>query len=387
MRKLIWMLAALLALAPAAFAQTAQEMTDRCAFSSVGKKTLGRMTDGDYRTYWASSSNGSAYVEIEAEDAIGGVYVQFYDDAAALDVQTRDASGAWQTVAQTDGAFLATYAAADAGAKTVRIRPKDGKGRLFIAELRVLGEGDAPGWVQQWQAPIEKADLLALAAHPDDEILFLGGTIPYYAGEMGKAVQVAYLVPTMPYRRLELLDGLWLCGVRNYPILGHFPDQFQLTLKGMYAQKGWSRESVYRFVTEVYRACRPDVVVTQDVNGEYGHGAHRAAADAAQAAVALAADASYQKKMAHSEPWQIKKLYIHLYEQNPVKMDWRKPLAAFEGQTAFDVACRAFACHVSQQKTDYHVEDFGPYDNSRFGLAFSAVGEDTRKDDFFEHVE
>ena len=45
MRKLIWMLAALLALAPAAFAQTAREMTDRCAFSSVGKKTLGRMTD------------------------------------------------------------------------------------------------------------------------------------------------------------------------------------------------------------------------------------------------------------------------------------------------------------------------------------------------------
>ena len=113
----------------------------------------------------------------------------------------------------------------------------------------------------------------------------------------------------------------------------------------------------------------------------------RAAADAAQAAVALAADAGYQKKMTHSEPWQIKKLYIHLYEQNPVKMDWRKPLAAFEGQTAFDVACRAFACHVSQQRTDYHVEDFGSYDNSRFGLAFSAVGEDTRKDDFFEHVE
>ena len=94
MRKLIWMLAALLTLAPAAFAQTAQEMTDRCALSSVGKKTLDRMTDGDYRTYWASSSNGSAYVEIEAEDAIGGVYVRFYDDTAALDVQTRDASTA-----------------------------------------------------------------------------------------------------------------------------------------------------------------------------------------------------------------------------------------------------------------------------------------------------
>ena len=387
MRKLIWMLAALLTLAPAALAQTAQEMTDRCAFSSVGKKTLDRMTDGNYQTYWASSSNGSAYVEIEAEDAIGGVYVQFYDDAAAFDVQTRDASGAWQTVAQTDGAFLAAYAAVDAGAKTVRIRPKDGKGRLFIAELRVFGEGDAPGWVQQWEAPLEKADLLALAAHPDDEILFLGGTIPYYAGEMGKAVQVAYLVPTMPYRRLELLDGLWLCGVKHYPIIGYFPDKFQLTLKGMYEQPGWSRESVCRFVAEVYRACRPDVVVTQDVNGEYGHGAHRAAADAAQAAIALAADAGYQRKMTHSEPWQVKKLYLHLYEQNPVKMDWRRPLAAFGNQTAFDVACRAFTCHISQQRTDYHVEDFGPYDNSKFGLAFSAVGEDVEKDDFFENVE
>ena len=53
--------------------------------------------------------------------------MQFYDDAAALDVQTRDASGAWQTVAQTDGAFLAAYAAVDAAQKTVPLRPNAGK--------------------------------------------------------------------------------------------------------------------------------------------------------------------------------------------------------------------------------------------------------------------
>ena len=387
MKRLILALLTLMLLAPAAFAQTAAEITARCALSGAGKKTLERMTDGDYRTHWDSSSNSFAYVEIEAEEAIGGVYVQFYDEAAAFEVQAKDESGAWQTVAEQDGAFLAEYAALDAGAKAVRIRPKDGKGRLFIAELHIFGEGDAPDWVQQWEAPLAKADLLALAAHPDDEILFLGGTIPYYAGEMGKKVQVAYLVPTMPYRRLELLDGLWLCGVKNYPMIGHFPDKYQLTLKGMYEQKGWSRESVYRFVAEAYRACRPDVVVTQDVNGEYGHGAHRAAADAAQAAIALAADETYQEKMTNGEPWQVKKLYIHLYEQNPVKMDWRKPLTAFDGQTAFEIACRAFECHISQQKTDYHVEDFGPYDNSKFGLAYSAVGEDAEKNDFFENLE
>lgn len=388
MKRLFWALAAaLMMFAPAALAQTAQEITDTCTLSAVGKKTLGRMTDGQYQTYWASSSGSYAYVEIEAEESVGGLYVQFYEDIAALEVQTTDDAGAWRTVAVSGGSFLNEYMALDAGTETVRIRPKDGKGRLFIAELHVFGEGDAPDWVQQWEAPLDKADLLALAAHPDDELLFLGGTIPYYAGEMGRKVQVAYLVPTMPYRRLELLDGLWLCGVKNYPMIGHFPDKYQLTLKGMYAQKGWSRESVYRFVAETYRACRPDVVVTQDVNGEYGHGAHRAAADAAQAAIALAADENDQEKMTHSEPWQVKKLYLHLYEQNPVKMDWRKPLAAFGGQTAFDLASRAFECHISQQRTDYHVEDFGPYDNSKFGLAYSAVGEDVQKDDFFENLE
>ena len=46
----------------------------------------------------------------------------------------------------------------------------------------------------------------------------------------------------------------------------------------------------------------------------------------------------------------------------------------------------AFACHISQQDTEYRVEDFGPYDNAVFGLAFSMVGEDEEKDDFFEHI-
>ena len=67
-------------------------------------------------------------------------------------------------------------------------------------------------------------------------------------------------------------------------------------------------------------------------------------------------------------------------------MDWRQPLTAFDGRTAFDIAEEAFACHISQQHTDYKVEDYGPYDNAKFGLAFSTVGEDVEKNDFFEHL-
>lgn len=391
MKKIILplILAALFMWTAAASAQTAQEMTKDCTLSSVGKKTLNNMTDGRYTSYWSSSTNRNAYLDIEAPQGqkMGSVYIQFFENAAPFDVQTPDEAGNWQTISTYETGFLAQYVPLDAGYEKIRIRPKDAQGRLFIIELHVFAEGDAPDWVQKWEPTLEKADLLALAAHPDDEILFLGGTIPYYAGEKKMKVQVAYLVPTTSFRRLELLDGLWLCGVKNYPIIGHFPDKYQSHLSEMYEQKGWSRQAVVRYVVGVYRACRPDVVVTQDVNGEYGHGAHRAVADAAQAAIALAADENDQEKMTHSEPWQVKKLYLHLYEQNPVKMDWRKPLAAFGGQTAFDLASRAFECHISQQRTDYHVEDFGPYDNSKFGLAYSAVGEDVQKDDFFENLE
>ena len=382
-------MAALLLWVSAASAQTAQEITKDCTLSSVGKKTLNHMTDGRYTSYWSSSTNRSAYLDIQAPQGenIGSLYIQFFDSATPFDVQTLDEEGNWKTLSTYETGFLAQYVPLDAGYEQIRIRPKDAEGRMFIIELHVFAEGDAPDWVQQWEPPLEKADLLALAAHPDDEILFLGGTIPYYAGERKMKVQVAYLVPTTSYRRLELLDGLWLCGVKNYPIIGHFPDKYQTFLSQMYEQKGWSREAVIRYVVGVYRACKPDVVVTQDVNGEYGHGAHRAAADAAQAAVTLAADPDYQnEKLAQTEPWQISKLYLHLYEENPIKMDWRQPLEAFGGKTAFDVAEAAFACHVSQQTTRYHVEDFGDYDNSKFGLAFTNVGLDEEKNDFLEHI-
>lgn len=68
---------------------------------------------------------------------------------------------------------FAQYVPLDAGYEKIRIRPKDAQGRLFIVELHVFTEGDVPVWVQKWEPTLEKADLLALAAHPDDEILFL----------------------------------------------------------------------------------------------------------------------------------------------------------------------------------------------------------------------
>ena len=79
-------------------------------------------------------------------------------------------------------------------------------------------------------------------------------------------------------------------------------------------------------------------------------------------------------------------LIIHLWKENGIDMDWRQPLEAFGGKTAFEVAEDGFRCHISQQVTDYHVEDWGPWDNSLFGLYRTTVGPDDDKDDFFENL-
>ena len=84
--------------------------------------------------------------------------------------------------------------------------------------------------------------------------------------------------------------------------------------------------------------------------------------------------------------WDTPKCYIHLWKENVIDMDWRQPLEAFGGKTAFEVAEEGFRRHVSQQVTDYHVEDWGPWDNSLFGLFRSTVGPDEAKNDFFENL-
>lgn len=377
----------LLLAAGCACAETAREITADCALSGTPAKSIAQMRDGKYLTRWLAPSNGTLKATAPQGEAIYGVYIQAYGTGCAFAVQTMDDAGKWADAAVCETDYLTGYASIPQGAQAIRIRPRDRGTRLSIAELHLFAGGETPDWVQRWEAPCTDAELLVLAAHPDDELLFMGGTIPYYAGQRQMEVQVAYLVPSTPYRKLELLDGLWMCGVRHYPDLGPFPDVYGVSLRGMYREKGWQESRVLRYVVGLYRRYRPEVVVTHDVNGEYGHGAHKVASDAAQRCIALAADAVWQdKRLAYAEPWQVKKLYLHLYEEGQIRMNWRVPLPAFGGKTAFDMAEAAFGCHISQQKTDYRVEDSGPYDNAVFGLAYSAVGEDEAKDDFFEHI-
>ena len=371
-----------------ALAQEARDLTAECSFKgSNAPAETRRLRDRNYKSKWTAQTgaSGKLQVTLPEGETCGGIYFKWYEHARACQIQVEQ-EGQWVPVAETPGDFLAEYVALPEGITSFRVRMAPGTtGTLMLAEIYVFGQGDTPLWVQQWNPPHEDADLLLISAHPDDEILFMGGTIPYYAGEMGKKVQVAYVTRSMPYRRLELLDGLWLCGVRHYPDIGFQRDTFSTSLKVMYQR--WYKPTIYRIFSELYRKYRPEVVVTHDIQGEYGHGAHKVSADASIQALTLAADPEYDAESAQTfGTWDVPKLYLHLYGENVVDMDWRKPLEAFDGRTAFDMAEAAFQCHTSQLETEYKVEDFGPYDNSLFGLYRSQVGQDTGLNDFFENI-
>lgn len=265
---------------------------------------------------------------------------------------------------------------------------------LFISTAPSFSRADAApspappgaGESKSENAEMAKADLLVLSAHPDDELLFFGGTVPYYAGERRLAVQVAYLTHTADDERgREAAAGLNVCKLSRAPVFLAFRDSYSESLDTAARQLG--REAVTEALVTLLRRCRPEVVVTHDLGGEYGHGAHMLCAACMRDAVAAAADpAAYPASAAAYGVWQTAKLYLHLYAENPIVLDLRQPLDAFGGQTALDIAKEAFRCHLSQQGYGFAVSDEGRYSAAKFGLAFSTVGADTAGNDFFEHI-
>lgn len=369
--------------------EEAADITRRCEITPAsGRKNFSLCLDSSYKTFWRSNGGvgASILVSVPAGEYASGVWIQWYDHPHAAALQVQDFSGNWVDCAASEGVFLSDYLELPELTTAFRITNAPGvNGPMAIAELHIYGMGNRPADVQVWKAPAQKADLMIIAAHPDDEILWFGGMMPTYAGQRKKTCQVGILVPSLPRRRLELLDGLWTCGVTNYPVWGYFRDTFSLSLKEQYSR--WDRHGVYKLITEWIRRFKPDVLATHDLEGEYGHGAHRVCADAV---IHCLEEAASKKKYPDSAKeygvWNVPKCYVHLYPENVVDLDWRVPLPWFDGKTGFEVAEEAFRCHVSQQHTSYVVEDFGPCDNSLFGLYRSLVGPDVEKNDLFENL-
>lgn len=392
MKKWLIALLTLLALSlSVAFAAEANDITEDCKFkvcSSGRKYTL--MTDKKYTSYWESNKIKTPWIAITAPEGkpIAGLYVCFGNMPESWEIQTSDDGKDWFTAVPGDTRFLHAYVALPQPAQHVRLAvTSEKKTALRINDLFLLSEGDLPDWVQVWQPTEEKADILFLSTHPDDELIFFGGAIPTYAVEQQRKVVVAYFTRSNTTRSSELLNGLWHMGVRTYPVIGNFKDSYAKSLKAAYKSAG-GKGKVNEWIVGLYRQYKPEVVVTQDTNGEYGHKQHMMIADAAQNCIALAAneDEFTASTIAYGT-WQVKKLYLHLYPENQITFDWTVPLKSMNGATGIELAEEAYTLHKTQASSGMSVTETGTkYDNRVFGLAFTTVGEDVRKDDFLENI-
>lgn len=331
------------------------------------------LTDGNPET-WVTGQ-----VTLNGGDRmIGSLYLEW---SHVPDTWQYTADGLTYTV-ERDG-YLHQYVRLHAPAREVVINVDSALCDIYAFEP----DSQVPDWVQIWQPAHERADLLLLPTHGDDEFVFFGGMIPYYAGEKGLKVQVAYLTNhwSQVVRPHEILDALWHAGLRNYPVIGPFEDKWADSLEE--AEAVFSRYDAAVYLTEQIRRFKPSVIVGHDLLGEYGHGQHVLCALSLTDAVAAAADGDIFPESAEKYgAWNTPKLYLHLYEGNEIIMDWNVPMTRFGGKTAMDVAREAFAKHESQQGFFYVYGEGDDWDSRRFGLYRSTVGEDIAKNDVFENI-
>ena len=175
--------------------------------------------------------------------------------------------------------------------------------------------------------------LLLVHAHPDDETIGTGATMARYAAQ-GVAVTLVtctlgeegeVLVPELEHLAADREDGL---GQHRVGELAAAMEALRVTDSRFLGGPGRWRDSgmigtppnerpdcfwradldeAVRELVAVVRETRPQVVVTYDSNGGYGHPDHIQAHRVTVAAYDAAADPAYAPEL--GEPWQPSKLY------------------------------------------------------------------------------
>lgn len=370
---------------------TTNMIQDYTLTASDNPSAVKNLNDNSINTVWKAKKG--ATLTIQSQSAIGSIYIKWDRASALWSLTSPDSSQDKPLYEGGKNGFLDEYVSLPSSENSITLTLSSSSGS--IADIFVFGNGDVPDWVQKWQPMLDKADMLVFVAHADDELLWLGGTLPVYAGEYHKKVEVAYLIHhgaarNEYFRNHELLDGLWKVGVKNYPMISNFEDYYSLSLDKAiktYSDK-YGADAIMNYTVMLLRRFKPDVVVTHDVNGEYGHGVHKLCAYTMQKAITLSNDkAAFPETAEKYGTWNIKKCYLHLYTENSIIMDWNEPLDQFGGKTGMDMAKLGYQCHKSQLKKWFRVAEEGsPYDSRKFGLYYSTVGPDINKNDFFENI-
>ncbi len=216
-------------------------------------------------------------------------------------------------------------------------RPDEPEGRPTTPDEQVLREAES---VFERAAPEEESSmdvldsgrrLLLVHAHPDDETIGNGVTMAKYVAEGAHVTLVTctlgeegeVLVPELAHlaadrddalgkhRIGELATAMEALGVRDHRFLGgpgRYRDSGMMGLPSNDRPESfWQADldEAAGHLIDVVREVRPQVVVTYDANGGYGHPDHIQAHRVAMRAVERAADPGF----GDAAPWQVAKVY------------------------------------------------------------------------------
>ena len=346
------------------------------------------LLDDDYMT--TEHFDAGTTLTLHSDEPIDSIYIKWDSVPAAYTIQDGSSS-----VSGGENGFLHEYVKLSGNSSSVSLTIPAGGAE--IADIYAFSAGELPDFVEQWKPSWDKADILFISTHSDDEVLFFGGMIPIYTNEERARVQLAYFTDffqSESYRNHELLDGIWTMGVDHYPQLGRFYDNYSESLEEAQAQ--FDYEDCMSYIVETIRRFKPQVVVTHDINGEYGHGGHQYVSKLVREASEITGDSSqYPESASKYGSWDVPKTYLHLYTENPVLMDTRAPLSSFGGKCALDVAKEAYLKHGSQQWMWFYVDDGfdeagNPndyqYSCAKYGLYRTNVGLDTSGNDVLDNI-
>ncbi len=357
-------------------------MTADCSFTLSHGKT-GVMLDHDYDTSWTFRSERDLItIDIPANRTPAALTLEWERVPKDTKIVLTDADGAQiKVVSESDAGMLQRFYDVDERTRKIEISTTDED--LNLCELRVYEKDRIPEMIQRWEPLPEKIDMMIIVAHKNDELLSLGGTMSF-AALNGKTCAVVYMSRNSRLRYAEGLDGMWTAGLRNYPIFLTYKDAKMGSYKE--TEELWGDAAV-RDVVEAIRRYKPDVIVTHDINGEYGHNQHKLTCAITQKAVEMAADASKEPESASKYgTWDTPKLYIHLYPENRLNLPWDEPEEQLDGFTINQWTYAAFEKHYSQRQYYSMDGDGKTYDCTCFGLARTTVGPDIEKNSFFENL-
>lgn len=348
----------------------------------INENATTKLSDNNYSTY--VTLNNEDTITIENTEMFNYVYIIYYVESMTGTINYNDTS---TRIGENN--FLHECIKLDEATNKITINYND---TVRIKEIFLFNE-TLPNWVQTWNKPLDNADILLFSTHSDDEHLFFAGLIPSMIAS-GKNIQVVYLTHhnDNPKRLDEQLNGLWAVGLRNYPVLGAFPDAYSESLNGAtnnLAYAGFSLDDVINFQIDIIKRFKPLVIVNHDEAGEYSHGQHILNTHALKEALNLL---EYEYKP--------EKVYLHLYEENSITMNYDIPLEYYNGMTAYEVSKLGYAEHDSQQYTWFtdwlkgknneytKATDIKTYSPTKFGLYYSKNGNyETLDNDLFYDVE